>query len=70
MIRLGWPVVRLSWPVVSLGWPMVRLARGLGAVLARGLGTVVLAQLGEPLVQLDHAGVVWPVLDLHVRPSR
>src|SRR5208337_4489010 len=32
------------------------------------LGGAVVPQLGEPVVHLEHAGVVWPDPDLHVGP--
>jgi hypothetical protein len=46
---------------------------GAGCWLSMGvtcwLSTVIVAQLGDPAVHLEHAGVVSSHLDLHVRTS-
>jgi hypothetical protein len=51
-------------------WPRIAAAGAAGAAgaAARRLGPPVLPQLREPVVHLEHAGVVWPDLHLHVRP--
>jgi hypothetical protein len=38
----------------------------LGAGVASRFGAGMVAQLGEPVVHLEHAGVISTVLDLHV----
>ena len=43
-------------------------ANGLGLARAGGLGTFAVPKLGEPVVHLKHAGVLWPDLGLHVGP--
>jgi len=41
---------------------------GLGMARASRLGTFAVLELGEPVVHLKHAGMLWPDLDLHVEP--
>jgi hypothetical protein len=47
-------------------WPGIGAGRHTAALAGRLYA--VLPQLGEPVVHLEHAGVVWPDLDLHVGP--
>src|SRR5208337_3427153 len=57
-------------PGAALGagsWPGIAAGRH-PAASAGLLGGAVVPQLGEPVVHLEHAGVVWPDPDLHVGP--
>ena len=70
--RLG--VARASWHAIAIagrhGVARATGARanGLGLARAGGLGTFAVPKLGEPVVHLKHAGVLWPDLGLHVGP--
>jgi hypothetical protein len=43
-------------------------ASRLGVAWAGGFGIFAVPELGEPVVELKHAGVLWLDLDLHVEP--
>ena len=62
-------IARASWHGTDIaGRHGVARTGGLGMARA-GLGTFAVLKLGEPVVHLKHAGVLWPDLDLHVEPS-